>query len=64
MDKDEVDYEEWIENVAQSIAILLNCMRPPDRARILNKVEEILNAQDEAREKRLQQERRQAERPH
>ena len=46
-----MDYEEWVENVAQSISILLSCMLPDDRDRILARVHEIGREHDAARRK-------------
>ena len=58
----EVDYEEWVENVAQSVAILLSCMREEDRQRILNRVQMIAREHEAARHKRHEAERLEAQR--
>lgn len=51
-DRAGLDYEEWVENVAQSISILLTCMRVEDRDRILERVHAIGHEHDAARRKR------------
>ena len=44
-----LDYEEWVENVAQSVAILLSCMKQEDRERILHRVQIIAQEHDAIR---------------
>lgn len=44
-----LDYEEWVEHVAQSIAILLSCMDTEDRKHILERAHAIMQAHDATR---------------
>ncbi|MBV9468007.1 MAG: hypothetical protein JO316_02450 [Abitibacteriaceae bacterium] len=44
-----LDYAEWVEHVAQSIAILLSCMDTEDRKQILERAHSIIEAHDATR---------------